>query len=1137
MRAIRDILFETLEDKRPIVLILGQEAWVSRGENDPVLTKALAHLGRSGEIQRGWRGLLGATPVPNSFYDWLTERFERRVAPTWLAALNEISWSATFTSAIDPTLKALLRGPEREPEVVLTGDEMPRAIRSRIRPPLYHLFGHAASHDPKANPPADRRQLSTRRIHHALPLLGRVLDTATTLGLVVVDGFASGRDWLKTEDILGAIGKASPEQVLWFGGQPSLEADEAADFEAAVAARHILVAQERLSTAIAALRATGRLPELTLPESEESGVVSFNSGSRLETTPELRLRVEAVASIVDDAWTAFLPPLGADSEYAAFRRFHGAVEGPRILVEGVRRNFAIERDFEQRLLRQVIAAIDDHARFEAPIIVHGQSGTGKSVALARIVARIREKKMAAVLYAVDRIPQSQEVSSFCESADNAGAKATLIVCDTNRDIESYQDLLRGLRSGGRRVVVLGSQYRIIDNDNVGRQPTYFVEALTKLSKREQKELADLLQPYLSKRPDPEALIDAHILAFLYRFLPPSRLRIGTGLGAEARASEQKIRRHGHKRRVVIPNTQLARQLIEKGFADGYTSLFDDKQSDVLDASDAAGKIIDLVMTAGRLNCSVPVNLLLRAVTDIFGGNILDISNLFRELDLFRWKWADAESSEWLILPRLTLEAELICRRRLGSPEKEAKCLIELIKSVRSAGVDREHERRFLLNLLRQIGPDGPKGVYYRNAYIKVARTLTELRQRFQVVHPSLMLQESVFRRIAVRENMVDDDDDCLLLLEEARDAVQSAIDKFPSGTIAKRTRQSLQVERASLYGYLAHNRAQREGPTGEVWSAYLTARSAIRQAVSATDSYFPLDIGLWTPADLLTRAQLTETQKAELTADIYSIIDQVDPETFSPTQRTKFDIRRMKIGAALQDNTLTKNAYTELEISGSTAGYYLRARELAPRWNVRTEMLDAQRDVERAQSAADFLTERFDKIEHDERCLSLLLECRWIAEMRCRPFRGQRQPLPQTDATRYDLLEIVRALNQASGEASRHVTRYLEAVLTWITGDVHAGIGIFRELANETEYDDYSRIFRRHLITDVDLKPRRFQGRVERLRTEGHWVVRIEALNHQTVDLLSRDFPHHEIAYGRTISDFAIAFNFIGPIADPIRRY
>ena len=79
------------------------------------------------------------------------------------------------------------------------------------------------------------------------------------------------------------------------------------------------------------------------------------------------------------------------------------------------------------------------------------------------------------------------------------------------------------------------------------------------------------------------------------------------------------------------------------------------------------------MVAGSLNCPVPVNLLLRAVAEAVPGISLPlVGDLSVELDLFRWKWADAEQSELLVFPRLTLEADLICRRRLGSPGKRSR---------------------------------------------------------------------------------------------------------------------------------------------------------------------------------------------------------------------------------------------------------------------------------------------------------------------------------------------------------------------------------------------------------------------------------------------------------------------------------
>ena len=1131
MASARDLLLSAVEERRPIVLVLGQDACPD-GE-DTVLTRALDRLGKGAEAQRGWSGIRAGMPVPGDFYEWLAERFTRRVPSQSLDMLGELPWSAVFTSTLDPTLRDLLVNPGREPEVILTADETPRAVRSRARPPIYHLFSRAGEQDPNARPPANLSEFNIRRTQHSMQMLNRVLDTATTLGLIVVDGYVPGRDWLRIDDFLGTVGSAAPNQILWFGGRPELGADDADQFNFAVESGRIIVEPRRLSNLISEILSTDRLRDLATPDSEDAGIVSFIGHERLETTPEERLRVEAVASIVDDSWNAFLPPLGPDADYALFRRFHGDFEGPRLLVEGVRRNFAIERDFEADLMKQVSRAVANHARVKSPIMVKGQSGTGKSVALARMVARVRSERLAAVLYAMDRIPQPQEVSSFCEKAEDAGAKVTLIVCDANRDVDLYHDLLTGLRSRGRRVVVVGSQYYTSESQNAQRGGS--IEAPVGLSTKERNALADLLDRYFEK-PDPSMLQDNNILAFMYRFLPPSRPRIRAGLGDEALATERVLRRHSEFFQPPVPFTPMHLALIKAGLADGYQPIFDQRQADALEQGEnAAGQIIDWVMVAGSLNCPVPFNLLLRAAKARFEEiDLTVIADLFRELDLFRWV-KDSQDNDLLVSPRLTLEAQLICRRRLGAVDIEAKRLIELIGSVRF-GIDRVQETNFLLSLLQQIGSDGPYGERHKNAYADIGRKLTDLRTRFSVLDPRLMLQESAFRRSAVRANAVDDAEH-LGLLEEAREAVQQALDGIDNGEIyaSDRTKQNLLVERATVYGFLATYRARSSQSASDVWPSYQAARDAVKRAVNVAASYYPLDVGLWTPADLLNSSVvLSDVQRAELAADIYSNLDQVELDALPPGQQEKFQSRRMRVGDAINDAELAEDAYDELEKSGSSAGYFLRARSFFPNLSDKTVEVYQPQDVTYAERAASFLDSHWVKIGNDGRCLSLLLECKWIAEMKRRPLHGERQPLPFDLGTRRDVLRIVQALNRANGESARHATRYLEAVITWLIGEYNEARGIFRNLANDTDYENARRVIRRHVISDANGEPCVFSGRVERGAQEGRWVIRIDNLG-QTINLLSHDFPSEDVAYGRPIEAFAVAFNFIGPIAEPIR--
>lgn len=1124
-----------VQDQKPLVLVLGQHAWADTGGTDTVLDIALNRLHKDPDEFAGWNSLLEGSELTSNTFDWLAERFERRVHPTSLEILADIPWSAIFTSSIDPTLTRLFSREGREPEPVVTNDEFPRAVRSRARPPLYYLFSRADIIDPIARPPSNAFELNTRRSQHTSQLLNRLLRTTTAVGHIVVEGFQPERDWLMIDDVLGAIANASVGQVLWCGGIPKLTGASLTFFNSIVSQGQIIVEDSSLSSIISELRALGRLPDLLPPESEDVGVISFGPRNRLETTPELRLTTEAVASIVDDSWTpTFLSPLGPESEYSVFRRFHGHLEGPRLLVEGVQRGFAIERNFENRLLRTVKRAVNNHASIKGPIIVSGQSGTGKSVALARVVANIRGGKNAAVLYSIGHIPQAEEVSPFCEAAEEAGAKSTLIVCDANRDVDSYYDLLVGLRSRGRRAVVLGSYYLPPESDDP-KKSIAGIDAPVNLTKDEKDKLAALLAHYLEASA-PSLLKEENILGLLYRFLPPSRPRISVGLSNEAYANEQALRKIGRQSVPATPATAMQQALMRAGILESHHALFDQEQESLIVGNeDAASKIIDFVMVAGTLACPVPFNLLLRAANQQYRDvDLTLLGDLFDKVGLFKWQHVDREGNELLVAPRLRLEAQLICRRRLGSTEAEADRLLQLIGAVRS-GIERDEELNFLLRLLQQINPDGQRSGQYKNFFAAFAKELTRIRDMHRVVDARLMLQESAYRRAAIRTNAVDDNDR-LPLLEEARNIVQKALDQIDNGELdsTKKTRQNLLVERAALYGFLSTDRARRKAESAEIWSSYEAARAAVKRAAGATESYYPLDVGLWTPADLLEIANLSPWHRGELVADIYAILDQVEMEILKPSQRDKFDSRRMIIGMTLGNEKMTEEAFTELEARGSTAGYYLRAREYAPTLEPDTIEVSGEEDLSRARRAADFLSKHFQRIENDSRCLFLLLECRWISEMGRRPLRGERQPLPSEEGVIRELLDIVRALNNASGESSRYSTRYLEAVLSWLIGEYEQSRRMFRELSNDTDFENPSRVIRRHLITASGSIPRQFEGRVERSRGKNDWVIRVEGLS-QLVPILERDFPNDSLAYGRPVRGFRIGFNFIGPIADPLR--
>lgn len=1117
----------------PCVLFLGQALDGGSASRWSVLGRLLERKGLS--ESDGWPEVLSKGLTSDDF-EWLTERFDRTVPSETFQEALKLPWEAVFTSSLDPSLVRLFETLGRQPEALSSSQHHSRNPRSRARPPIHYLFGRSNDVSEATRPPKTRNDLARRLAQHASVLLSRVAETVTPAGLFVIDSYRPGRDWLPLDSLLGALPSDGSVRVLWLGAD---ESSTGSGLFADLLASGLAWSDRRTLTDLASeIGATGALPAEAIPIFHEPGIVSFGGDAFLEVKPPLRLRVEASAAIVEDDWTAPPSSIGRDTEEELFRLSHGNPGGARALIEAVARGFFITRAFEPTLFAKVSAALSKQGLNDRVVVVHGQSGTGKSVASARLALLARTQLRVPVLFASDRVPEAADVEAFCEEVDRAGYGPTLVVSDCNALPERYFALSGALRSRGRRHVILGTSYR-----QGGGSDGYLLEAPELVSAEERGQLAELLARFVpSERVALNALSSEHVLAFLYRSISAGRARIASGLGTEARVVESAIRRRAeHTPRPKFSST-LAEQLIAAGVVREEDALFEPADAESPER-DAAGRLIDYVMVAGRVDVAVPVNLLMRALrARIDHLDHHQIAAMFGGLDLFRWKYGGVEHTELLVAPRLRLEAELICRRRVGGSDRELECLIDLIEAVRPSGVDHDSELQFLLDLLQRLDRDGPRDKAYAAGYLTIGRAITTLRQEHGVEDASLMLQESNFRRQWLWYHRVDGTvtpDVRDTVLDEARDAVEEAIARVETRSLkaGRRTRENLHVERASIYGFLAVGHAIDGIEPTVIWADYLAARVAARRAMGVAPSYFPFDVGLWTPADLLEESGhiLTPAQRSELVADIYSTLDRVDSQELPPGQREKFNVRRAKLGSVLDDVELEEAALKQLEAETPSVAAFLRARAVASDILAMESTTFGGEQRERAKKAAAVLTSRQAAISGDVRCIRLLLELTWIAETGQRLLRDERRAIPYDTRAREALLAIVSELRLASGDAVDAPITYLEAVLSWVLGDVRGAAAIWRDLARDTDFDDRRRVIRRLVVTDAFGQAMLFRGRLAAPRTPGHWLVELDG-SAARVDLLEKDFRGHVFRQGGEVRDFRVAFNFLGPIADPLTR-
>lgn len=1136
-------LMQALSDRRPVVLFLGQDAWSSTQQPDPILSALLTRIERAGDINLGWPAVFKNSSITADDMNWITERFQRNVQPEGMQDILNIAWSAIFTTSIDPTLARRIETHGRQPEAVLAKDHFARVPRSRSRPPVYYLFGRSSETQSDMRSPTSRLELRQRISTHANNMLNRIAETVTPLGILVVDGYTPNCDWLDIDDFLAPLSTADGLQILWFGAYPDIQSE----FFAELVKKGILLpCARRLVEVVADLEARGLLEPVQSLQPDGPSVISLDGEKFINVPPSLRLRVEASAAIVDDTWTEDVLPLDGLEAEEEFRRFHGDLGGPRNLVEGVGRGYAIKRDFEDGLRSQVEALLRDQGNVSQIVILHGQSGTGKSVAMARLAYDLRKQNWLPVLYASGRIPQATDLEEFCETAEQNGAPGSIILCDTNQSLNRYLDLSNALRSRGRRVVVVGTSYRMETKPSSGTFD--LIEAPAEISASERASLISLVRKFAtdSSLLQSDAITSEYALPLLYRILSASRERIISGVSAEARMAEKEIRERARSIPIVKLRSALAEQLIAAGLHGEAISLFDENREGAELGADAPGRLIDYVMAVGRLNCPVPVNLLIRALRARKGSiDLMQIGYLFRELDIFRWRMSDSEGNDLLIAPRLQLEAELICRRRLADFDRELECIVDLIEGVRISDIDNSAEIHFVLDLLQKLDKDGPRKDIYRNGYLRIAEALTTLRTHHHVIDASLMLQESAFRRAALlwlnhSDGEVGDlhEEKRYQILNEARDVVEQAIKNISDGKLraGRRTKENLHVERASIYGFLAVGRAKAKVSPDEVWSDYIAARTAIGHAMAISDNYFPLDVGLWTPVDILDCNVLSPARSAEMKVDIYSMLDQVNPDLLPPLQQQNYQRRRVKVARTLGDVEMSEEAYKNLEVINPPVAYYLRARGMC------LEIFDDNGEPfsvdvrNKARIAADFLYEHNEVISSDIRCLHLLLQLKWSAATGDRLLHGERQAIPHDKDVRTALYSAVSELNLASTGSARSKFRFLEATLEWLVGDKIHARELWRTLSHDTEYEDASRVIRRLYVAEADGKPMMYRGRLEKERSEGHWWINIEGVTGR-VDLLARDFRNENLQPGRELKNLAIAFNYLGPIVDPASRY
>lgn len=1135
-KIITDFLDRMAHTNAPAFLLLGQSYLRHGASSDAFLNTILTKYG-NGKTYPGesYREIFD-TNVKNDIEagrTWISERANSLVTPNWLASTAEYAWSGVYTSSIDGLISRTFRADWRSIQPLFSPHFQPLDPRNRSKLHITYLYGSLERDEERQRAPLNQFDLILKE-PDATALLQRLPEQLTPMGTLVIEAYNGDSDWLAMEKLYPVLMALEKGQAYIFSTSAAKIVNPY--FESAISEGKLIVVEQSLATTMLYGREAGVLPPIEKFVTNTKGHHLAYEEKTVEVPEQVWAQISRYATIIDDSLLSHATSLSAEKRYAAFRSFL-AESGVQPIWSAYALGLPFERDFEKNIFDQVKIRLQTRAFDSEPIIVHGQTGSGKTIALASVALRTRENSINPVIFIARRSQRFNhaDIDNFCLWAESVGFPATLIIWDGMQDVEQYYLLHKYLVGRGRKVVLVGSTYKLDDetvpSQDVINAPVHITNAeiprFKKYLSSFEPTLDAALDQFLQKG-------DASFLVALYRLLPETRSQVKRGLHLEAGAAEISIRARSEATKPVIEQTVLGQALSKAGLLDTRTILPSGNSLMGGEWVSAEQELIGLVMVPSRFGLQVPIEILLRSVS---ATAVTNFHAVISGIDLFRW--SEDSLNNVAIGARHALEARLIAQSRLGGPQAEIEYAAKLLLNVRRSEGDAT-EIQFASELVRSLGSNGPEGKLYLNQYLQLANTLTELRETKGVKVPRLMLQEASLLREAIVLNLIGEGDLPLRLetLERAKQVLLDAISSMGSSPKIARLKSMLLVELASTHGAITREYMRADSPVDQIMFEFSASRlAAMKARTLIPEDFFPIDVIAWSTKDLLTHASLNEQTRLEVVVNLFNTFSMCEGDEISPRDKEKLDRRRLEFANLLGDDVLKQESLTALERSGSTAGYYLQAINIAGELPIATGIVTPER-IERCKRASDYLRENFDSIKEDGKCVYLYLRYWWTASAGKAFYPPERTTIALNTMQWGEALQILESLLSLEEEFTNPTLMYLQAISKWQLGYYDDSASIWRELQQISDrVTGRRRVLKTYLASNSDGEPRVFNGTVANISDDGSkGEIFVEGIR-QRIAFFPRDFGLDDIRRDEHVSGFHIAFNYIAPTADPVRHH
>ncbi|ODW50568.1 hypothetical protein BBL88_17745 [Vibrio parahaemolyticus] len=1032
-----------------------------------------------------------------------------------LDIISKVKWNAIYTSSIDDLILNRLKGFGRDTFPICKSNKSFSYGRDDLN--IFHLFGLYSRTDDSEKVPDNRVKLSRRRLEASL-MFTNLVESMGPLDTLLVAGWTPESDPFTSEMFYQVTSRLSEGQVYLFGNKVEIEDDFIKDL---CESNILSITGVRLTEFIESQKSL-----ISSMESKNSDIDSFIrvNDKALEIPPRIKRIVNHYGHIVEDR--DFNSVVQDKNEL--FKDF--LFESSRLPIwQAYPEDIDFERDYFKTLYETLIKEVTKNKVSQEPVILHGSTGTGKSIALARLCYKLYSESKYLVLH-INNHRDSLDfkvIDDVCEWAESSADLTTIICWDGMSNVDAYENLSSYLASRGRKQIVVGTTYRL-KNSNSKR----FVAADECFNENENFRFKKYLSYHGIDIGNVINSFDSMFLVTLYRLLPETRFAITSGVINEA----------NHIKEYIKHNTKIS-ESCESIIADAFKNAFK-KANLVTNVSKTIiqdiniDNIIDIVMVFGKFGIETPLDIILRIFPKLKASNI---GLIFKKIDIIRW--SENSYGEILLSARNTLEAEIYCKRILSNYKEHVHRLLMVIEHVEQKRAINCSEIRFCVEIVRAFSPNGNSGKEYQDYYLDISNALGLLMASKKIESPKLMLLQANLVREYGKRKYNDRDvyyPEYLTLLLEALKVIEQAISIEENHTHNRRQTNyslvSLYGEKASILGTIS-NQYENQGNNEKQVSKYIIeAIDTIKQSFKYdVYNYISLDSIAWIAINYVKRSHELHGERLQILMEAISKFDEYNASDIEERHQSDFLVRKSKLHEALGDTAITDSTLEELKTISIEDYHYYMISKLISEVDFHNDL--KKRDENAVKDALHYIEENNNDIESSYKINVLKLRLYWLLETTEPMLNSERMAVCKGENFWSVIVELTSKVISCSYNNNVTIYKFLKGVALFHLSQYKSCEDIFRNLSRESESINGSRRVFKSFVMSNELGVKKLSGELTQINApRNRGQIYIDELK-TTVRLLPSDFSLTESDRGSSLNNFHIAFNFLGPLADNEKYY